>query len=123
MLLMPTLIRAASNDCTVVELPDHYELICEGDGKTLPGQNKTPVSPELSPVEQVPVIMNPSVRSLPADPFQDGSLSNIPLSGATSQAPFSGTRQFNRQGRPSSIDMNAAIEARKKLIQELRPKE
>jgi hypothetical protein len=106
-----------------MEFPDHYELVCEGDGKAVPVQIMNPVSPERSPLEQLPEILNPTDRSLPPEPAQVGSLSSTPFSGEATHPPVSGVRQFNRQGRPSSIDMNAAIEARKKLIQELRPKE
>src|SRR6185369_8008075 len=45
----------AKDDCRLVEYPDHYEAVCEGDAKYVPPQQKEDAKQDIKPVTAVVV--------------------------------------------------------------------
>jgi hypothetical protein len=125
MLLIPVLAFAAADECKIVEFSDHFEVVCEGDGTLVKVPQGVVLQPSLSaPVQTTdggetsasPAESALPVRKVPGSP-------EVSVAGAPIQPPASATTQRNMQRRPNSADLNAAIEARRKLILEQRPKE
>jgi hypothetical protein len=117
LIMLPCIVIAAE-DCQVVEFPDHFEVTCTGDAM--------PVQIPRQAVTQAPMQAAPNQfqnsEQQNAAPQPDATAAAKPSD--TAKSPASGmpyVKSPGRQGRPSSADMNAAIEARRKLIQDSRP--
>jgi len=121
LLLLPSTVCAAE-DCQVVEFADRFEVTCSGDAKPIPIPKQS-IIPAVTQQQAAPVQSTaPEQQSAPqqadktaVSPPTDTTKASAPQSAPYAKAP-------GRQGRPSSADMNAAIEARRKLIQESNPK-
>jgi hypothetical protein len=124
-LFIPAITFAAADECKIVEFSDHFEVVCEGDGTKVPVppgtvfQQPVPAPAQATDSGETsarPVETALPVRKVPGSP-------EVSVAGAPIQTPASATTQRNMQRRPNSADLNAAIEARRKLILEQRPKE
>ena len=120
LLMLPCSVLAAE-DCQVEEFADHFEVTCVGDAKPIPIP-KEGLSRASQPLQQIessaPVQQNATV------PPADSAATSQPVDAAKTSVPAPSqpyAKMSGRQGRPSSADMNAAIEARRKLIQQMRP--
>jgi len=87
MLLLALLpgIAAASEDCMMVDFPDHVELVCSGDGVRIPEsdqkllQNRMPISSSASQTNQAsPVEANTPVAANVAEPVKPEEMVIVP---------------------------------------------
>ena len=109
-----------ADDCRIVEFPDHFEAICTGTAKPLP------TAPDNSAAEKwVNTPAGNQTSEQHSGQNTDTAASSQPASAAGRSASSGGAgsryvKMKGRQGRPDSDVMNAAIEARRKLIDEHR---
>ena len=120
MLMLPGTVFA-EEDCKVVEFPEHFEVTCTGDAKPVPisKQSLAPALMQAPPQSQATEQQStaaPQTDTAPAAQDADAAKAAAPAMSAAATKP-------GRQGRPNSAAMNAAIEARRKLIQDMRPKD
>ena len=117
LLLLPCSVFAS--DCRVVEFPDHFEAICTGEAGpvSIPKLAAAPAPPQAPALPQAPELQIPPPQADPpaAAQARDTAQAPVPITPAAGRQ--------GRQGRPNSADMNAAIDARRKLVQDLRLKD
>ena len=125
LVVIPCLAMAAS-DCQVVEYPDHDEVVCVGDEKA-PSATQSPAAqqpglPEPGDGDSAIGDTSPPASSPGPEPSADiptRDLSVIPTTPIPSKG--EGAVIINRQGRSTQSnqqDLQNAIDARKKMIQE-----
>jgi hypothetical protein len=120
MLLLPC--AAGAEECQVIEFPDHFEATCIGDAKPysiprseISGRTAVPAAPETPQQQEAP-------RQQEAVARADQSAGAPGIEPARPPVPGQGgTFRRGRQGRPSTADMNAVLEARRRLIQQSAP--
>ncbi|MDA8430342.1 MAG: hypothetical protein M0T70_13900 [Geobacteraceae bacterium] len=129
LMLLPGTLFA--EDCQVVEFPDHFDVTCVGDAKPVPIPKQGLIRTQQQPAPQAPV-QAPVPAQTPDRQSTAGGQADSPASApaATSAPPAASApsgasgmpylRKPGRQGRPSTADMNAAIEARRRLILQMR---
>ncbi|NVN93403.1 MAG: hypothetical protein HXX11_22795 [Desulfuromonadales bacterium] len=123
LLMLPSTVLA--EDCKVVEFPDHFEVTCIGDAKPIQVP-KQMIAPTASPAAQSAPAQPQSQATEQQNATQQADAPAAAKAADTPKTPAPGgiyVKKEGRQGRPSAADMNAAIEARRKLIQDSRPKD
>ena len=116
LLLLPC--ASFAEDCQVVEFPDHFEATCIGDAK-----------PYSIPRAEIAGMSGRAADPAPGDAVQQeashnpgGSAAAVGIEPARAPEPgAAGPGRRGRQGRPSTADLNAVLEARRRLIQQSSP--
>ena len=123
LLLTPVMVFAAADECMVVEFSDHFEVVCEGDGKIVPEKPRSSAETRQTVSDQPPEMSDSALRQRSTNAPREASAPLAAVPPLSNQPPAAAAQKRNRQGRPNSDDLNTAIEARRKLIRENLPKE